>query len=140
MDSTPKSSQENKSIIDQFTPDILGLFWITDESLNRTLKNFSELNYLFDGLLSEYLYSREKETGYAHIFFSQNFNYKIFIAHLKSQNLTKSQLAGDIDEQISLITNDSSERKTILILNETSEQWLQELQKRYSKFEFKSLT
>jgi hypothetical protein len=126
-----------KNTLDQFTPEIIGLFWMTPESLSRSLPFFSELNYLFDGLISEFLFEREKESEQAHIFFTQNFGQKFFLAHINTKGQTKSQIAGDIDEQISLITQNKEDRRTILIFDLTSDQWINEMQKRYSQFVFK---
>lgn len=130
-----------KNTLDQFTPDIIGIFWMSPESLSRSLPYFSELNYLFDGLISEFLFEREKESEKAHIFFTQNFGQKFFLAHINTKGQTKSQIAGDIDEQISLITQSKEDKredcKTILIFDLTSDLWMNELQKRYSQFEFK---
>ena len=55
----PNSTQVKISVLDQFSPDVLGIFWITNEDLNRDLSNFEDFNYLFDGLISQYLYRSE---------------------------------------------------------------------------------
>lgn len=139
------SLTNNTTILDQFTPLVLGLFWLTKEDLNRDLQGFDQFNYLFDGLISQYLYgSLEVQTDkHAHIFFTENFHNRIFLAHLKSKDLTKSQLASDIDEQIALVPKSSgntTERKIILVLDKTDHGWLSELKKRYSQFEFRELS
>lgn len=137
----PTSLLNNTAILDQFTPEVLGLFWLTKEDLNRDLPGFEQFNYLFDGLISQYLYgSLEIQSDkHAHIFFTENFHNRIFLAHLKSKDLTKSQLASDIDEQIALVPK-SADRKIILVLDKTDHGWLVELKKRYSQFDFKELT
>lgn len=128
-----------KSVIDQFTPDILGVFWITDEELSRDLLGFDEFNYLFDGLISQYLYgqsvSKDKALPRSNIFFTQNFGQRIFLAHIKQD----SETAGVLDEQIALIQENSGERKKIFIFNKTSKNWVDDLKKRYPKFEFHAL-
>lgn len=135
-----KSSKPERTILDQFTPEVLGIFWITRDELSRELLGFDDFNYLFDGLISQYLYGQEKTSEkHAHIFFTQNFNHKLFLAHLRTKDFTKSQVAGDIDEQIALLQGSDSARKTILIFNKTEHEWLPELKKRYSQFEFKEL-
>lgn len=128
------------SIIDQFTPDVLGIFWVTQEALSLDLSNFEEFNYLFDGLISQYVYGQEANSDkHAHIFFTENYNARIFLAHLCTKNVTKSQIAGDIDEQIALIQAAKSENKVIYILDKTQNQWHSELKKRYPQFEFRVL-
>lgn len=135
-----KSARPALSILDQFTPEVLGIFWLTRDELARDLIGFDDFNYLFDGLISQYLYGQEIESNkHAHIFFTQNFNDKVFLAHLKTKDLTKSQISGDIDEQIALLNASNPSRKTILIFDKTEHQWLPELKKRYSQFEFKEL-
>ena len=136
----PTSKRANLSILDQFTPGVLGIFWITREELNRDLQGFESFNYLFDGLISQYLYGEENNNEkHAHIFFTENYNDRIFLAHLRTKDLTKSQIAGDIDEQIALILASKNEDKTILVFDKTDDQWHSELKKRYPQFEFRVL-
>ncbi len=136
----PNSTRVKLSVLDQFTPDVLGIFWITSEDLNRDLSNFEDFNYLFDGLISQYIYGQETTTDkHAHIFFTENFNSKIFLAHLRTRDLTKSKIATDIDDQIALLQASKSEKKIIYILNKTSEDWLTELIKRFPQFDFRPL-
>ena len=135
-----KGQKTSLSILDQFTPEVLGMFWITRDDLGRELIGFDDFNYLFDGLLSQYLYGQENSSNkHAHIFFTENFNKKIFLAHLKTKEFSKSQVAGDIDEQISLVSVKELERKIILVFDKTDDNWTTELIKRYAKFEFKEL-
>ncbi len=134
------NTKTSPNILDQFTPEVLGIFWVTSAELSRELAGFDDFNYLFDGLLSQYLYGQETTSNqHAHIFFTQNFNNKVFLAHLRTKDLTKSQISGDIDEQVALIEAKNPARKTILILDKTSDEWMPELKKRYSQFEFKAL-
>lgn len=134
-------SDNLKIVIDQFTPDILGLFWVTDEELDRDLLGFDEFNYLFDGLISQYLYGQKEintdlDLNKTNIFFTKNFNNKIFLAHIKSH----TGIAGTIDEHFALIQNDkTSVRKRILLFNTTARELSSDLQRRYPHFEFKSL-
>jgi hypothetical protein len=135
-----KISTNLRFVIDQFTPDILGVFWITNEVLSRDLLGFDEFNYLFDGLISQYLYGKTMGEGVvlprSNIFYTKNFNQNIFLAHIKQDG----EIAGVLDEQIALIQeNTSNNRKIILILNNTSTNWVSNLQKRYPKFDFHDL-
>jgi hypothetical protein len=123
-------------ILDQFTPDILGAFWITDGELSRELPCFAEFNYLFDGLVSQYLFGNEKSVlPRANIFFTQNFAQKIFLSHIKNEG----DLSSHLDEQISIVKSTNDERNKILVLNQASRDWSLELQKRYPQFEFTKL-
>ncbi|MDO9181071.1 MAG: hypothetical protein Q7U04_01620 [Bacteriovorax sp.] len=128
-------------VIDQFTPDILGVFWITNEELNSELLGFNEFNYLFDGLISQYLYGQNIDASDIHlersnVFFTLNFNQKLFLAHFKVHN----EMAGSLDEQIALIQeNKNSDRKNILVFNLTEKNWGSDLEKRYPQFNFMNL-
>ena len=137
----PSNIESNlKTVVDQFTPNIIGVFWITNEELSRDLLGFDEFNYLFDGLISQYLYGQEKTANapasdLSNVFFTNNFNQKLFLAHLKMN----SSVAGILDDQIGLIQkNKTIERNKILIFNQTEKNWGQDLQKRYPQFEFQS--
>ena len=135
------SIDQNVTILDQFTPLVLGVFWITRDELNRDLAGFDSFNYLFDGLISQYLYGQDDhKEKHAHIFFTKNYQDRIFLAHLNAKDVTKSQIAGDIDEQIALIQATKSENKIILVLDSTDHEWVSELKKRYPQFEFRALS
>lgn len=136
----PSNQTDNlKAVIDQFTPEVLGVFWITDEELSLDLHGFDEFNYLFDGLISQYLYGQkstgEKQLPRANIFFTNNFDKKLFLAHIKHEG----DISGILDDQVALIQENSKERRKVLIFNKTSKNWMVELKKRYSQFEFFSL-
>lgn len=134
------STRSNITILDQFTPEVLGLFWFTRDELERELVGFEQFNYLFDGLISQYLYGKETQTDkHAHIFFTENFQSRIFLAHLKTKDFTKSQLASDIDEQIALVSPSKENRKIILVFDKTEHAWTTELKKRYPQFDFREL-
>ena len=132
------------SILDQFTPHILGVFWFTNEDLGRELSGFDDLNYLFDGLISQYIYGKEKAIRHAHIFFTKNFNEKIFLTHLKTQELNKAQVMANIHDHIILIEGSKKDleekRKTILVLDKTHHEFILELKKNYPHFEFQALS
>lgn len=131
------NSLNTPSILDQFNPEVLGVFWLTRDELNRDLIGFDELNYLFDGLISQYLYGlTEKKAEHAHIFFSENFKARIFLAHLKTKDITKSQIASEIDEHLALIPPSENHRKKILVFDKTEHNWINELKKRYPQYDF----
>jgi hypothetical protein len=128
-------------IIDQFVPDILGIFWITDKELSRDLTGFDEFNYLFDGLISQSLYGQEGNTSAVNLekpnfFFNYNFNQKIFLAHIKMNN----EIYGILDEHIAIVQeNKRTDSKKILLYNITPKDVSGHLLKRYPQFEFKKL-
>lgn len=143
---TTKTLDHLKLITDQFTPEVLGVFWITNQTLSRELAGFEEFNYLFDGLISQYLYGQAEtkpslDLNKSNIFFTNNFNQRLFLAHLKMNETAGAQgVASVLDEQIAVIQSSKTEnRKTILILNQTEKNWGSDLEKRYPQFIFKSL-
>jgi hypothetical protein len=125
-----------QKVTDAFTPEVLGAFWITDKELSGDLPGFHAFNYLFDGLLSQYLFGLEdKVLLRSNIFFTKNFNHQIFLAHIKMD----SDMHSALDEQIALIQENSGARKKVLIFNQTKDDWKGRLEKRYPKFEFVEL-
>ncbi len=135
-----KSNLHLVNFIDQFTPEILGAIWITEEDLGSDLIGFDELNYLFDGLISQYLYGKagideDKHLERPNTFFTSNFKLKLCLVHVKIQNIQ----AGLLDDQMVLFneTDTESTRNKILIINSTSSShWGTDLQKRYPQFQF----
>lgn len=123
-------------LIDQVTPEIIGIFWLTSSSLDRSLTGFDQFNYLFDGLLSQFLYGENVAEKRANIFFTDNFSKTLFLAHLKTEGASQSEISGDIDEQIALIQSNVQGRSKILVLQDTTNDWAMELQKRYVQFTF----
>lgn len=128
-----------KTLTDLATPEIVGIFWITTRGLDRSLEGFDQLNYLFDGLLSQFLYGEEVTSRRANLFFTDNFNKSLFLAHIKTEGASKSEISGEIDEQVALIQSHASDRNKILVIQDTDHNWLNELDKRYSQFKFISL-
>ena len=135
----PSSLESNlKTVIDLFTPDILGVLWITSEELSRDLLGFDELNYLFDGLISQYLYGQQKlgveiNIHKSNIFFTKNFNQNIFLTHIEFND----NLENAINNQMTLvIENKNGERNKIIVLNQTESKLSSDLFKSYPQFEF----
>lgn len=130
------TNSDSSSLVDLVTPETIGLFWITNSSLNRELKGFEEINYLFDGLISQFLFGQSVVEKRANIFFTDNFSKTLFLAHITAEGASKSEIAGDIDEQVALIQSNMQGRIKILILQDTTHDWAAELSKRYDQFTF----
>ncbi len=126
-------------LIDQVTPEIIGIFWLTTQPLDRSLQGFDQLNYLFDGLLSQFLFGENVVEKRANIFFTDNFSKTLFLAHLKIEGASKSEISGDIDEQIALIQANMQGRTKILVIQDTKVDWMSDLTKRYDQFNFVDL-
>ena len=132
-------NQQLSQVTDQFTPEIIGILWISNDELGLNLKGFEEFNYLFDGLLSLYLYGEESKNtkkSDTNIFFTKNFNHHLFLIHLKiGQNISES-----IQTQLALIEKrENKNRKTILIFNQTDSKLQSTLEKSYPSLVFRNL-
>ncbi len=123
-------------LLDHVTPEVIGIFWLTSKPLDRALLGFDQLNYLFDGLLSQFIYGENITDKRSNIFFTDNYSKTLFLAHIKTEGASPSELSGDIDEQIALVQSNIQGRFNILVVQDTTNDWLKELQKRYDQFTF----
>jgi hypothetical protein len=128
-------SNHFQTILDLISPDVEAIFWMTEEKLNRELKYFDEINYLFDGLISETLFDEEKKVETNLIFFTKNFGHDLKLFHLHGKDIQ----SGTIDELLATVKKQENKKPTIVILNSTQKKWEDELPKRYHQFQFKSL-
>jgi len=126
-----------KNVIDQFTPNIRGILWITQEQLSQNLMGFNEFNYLFDGLLSQFIYGQIENQALlnTNIFFTQNFDKTLFLAHIE-MNI---DIKNNVNQQLKLISESSDERKKIIIYDTTEKIKMLELAETYPQFEFTQL-
>jgi hypothetical protein len=133
-----KLSPELKVVLDLFTPDVLGVLWITNEELNRDLPAFSEFNYLFDGLISQYLYGQveDKHLERKNTFFTKNFNKLVFLVHSKLGSETKNELFEHMDI---LHYNQTEERRKVLILDTANSGLIQQLKEKFPQFLFQEI-
>jgi hypothetical protein len=134
-----KLSTELKIVIDLFTPDVLGVLWITEQELSRELPAFSEFNYLFDGLISQYLYGQQVEDKHLerkNTFFTKNFNKLVFLVHTKFGTNSKDALFEHIDI---LHYNQTEERRKILLLDSVNSGLLHQLKEKYPQFLFQEI-
>jgi hypothetical protein len=133
-----KLSPELKVVLDLFTPDVLGVLWITNEELNRDLPAFSEFNYLFDGLISQYLYGQveDKHLERKNTFFTKNFNKLVFLVHSKFSSETKTELFEHMDI---LHYNQTEERRKILILDTANSELILQLKEKFPQFLFQKI-
>ena len=119
---------------DSVTPETLGIFWFTGDPLKSMPRPFAALNYFLDGLLDHspaVLESQRKN-----FFVSNNFGQNFFIAHLQQNS---GQFKRDVEELMGLVQGLKRQQKKILILNFTSENYLEHLQKNYADFIFEQL-
>jgi hypothetical protein len=122
-------------LVEKITPDIKGVLWITQEDLSLDLNGFNQFNYLFDGLISEYIIETKNVSELkSKIFYTKNFSNNLWLIHLNG-----SQISSQIDEHMALISNVLDDNNKFIIINETYKKWEDELPKRYPQYKFISL-
>jgi hypothetical protein len=101
-------ANNNPLLLDRLTPTVLGAIWIGDTFLDISTPGFTELNYIFDGLLSQsiHLYSEEQKNEPLS-FFTKNFGENFFLYYLN----------GKVKFPMTLPMAPSENRNTILIIN-----------------------
>lgn len=119
-----------KNLLHKITPDIGAIFWITDKPLTSELNLYNDFDYIYDGLISHYLFENKSKTECTS-FCTQSFGNPLWLIHISPE-----AHSGTIDEQFFLLNKDEFQDKKILIVSEENKKWEQELPKRYAKFQF----
>ncbi len=73
-----------QNFIANIDENISGIIWLTQGPIKSQSPYFSELNYLFDGLIAHSL--KEFENTKSAVFFTLNFDKRIFLIHADSVN------------------------------------------------------
>lgn len=132
---------KTNSFNDQVNANALGIIWISPNELTNKTPGFIELNYLLDGLLSMYVSNPDKDqTKGIDSFFTKSFGKTFFLIHLNTHTQDKAKTIELLKEQIALINSLKSENKTILTLDLTNDQFINEIKGHFQSLEFKSLT
>jgi len=101
-------ANNNPKILDRLTPEFQGAIWVGNGPLDTNLPGFPELNYLFDGLISqsiaEYSLSERKKSL---SFFTKNFGENFFLHYYVE--ISKFP--------VSILDNKLSHRNKVLIIN-----------------------
>lgn len=101
----------NPQLLDRLPPHTLGAIWIGEKALDLTTPGFSELNYVFDGLISQTIhqYSNEQKSNQLS-FFTKNFGENFFLYYFMEK----------IKFPIVVPIMPTNNRNTILIINSTN--------------------
>jgi len=122
------------------TPEVLGLFWLTNDDLIKKPKYFHSIDYLLDGLLTNYLnieqqneFSRQKK-----FFVSSSFGHPFFVSHIHLGST-------DIQEELIEIMNIATplkriEHQKIVIIDNSTENISAFLDKKFKDFSFVNLS
>ena len=110
----------------------------TKQELNRDLPAFFEFNYLFDGLISQYLYGQieDKHLERKNTFFTKNFDKLFFLVHTMLTENSKKELSEHIDI---LHYNQTEERRKILVLDTADSGLIKQLKDKYPQFLFQEI-
>ncbi len=133
-------TRPSNKILDQISSDAAGVIWISEGPIDLKVDFFDEFNYLFDGLLSQFLKNNDKHTDLAlNSFHTTNFGKSLFLVHINTLKLDKKKVSELLQEQVSLISAMKNENKLILTLNQSKEDWISDLKSHFQRFEFKNL-
>ena len=136
----------DKSIKDYISPQTLGILWLSDRSLLEFSDYFYELDYLLDGLLTNYHHqiAKDRKTTDKNFFVSQSFGGPFFLGHLIKDG-DKGNANKDYDEIISMASALNSEkivgesRNNILLLGDVPKSTKQYLEKSFKKYKFETM-
>ena len=125
-------ANHNPQLLDRLTPATLGAIWIGDSALDSTTLGFSELNYIFDGLISQtiHLYSKEQKSSPLS-FFTKNFGENFFLYYVVEK----------VTFPIVLPIAPTENRNKILIINSSSNKKIpiETFEKKLPGFQFELL-
>lgn len=128
------------SVRDQIHSDALGVIWLTQGPLSMDQKAFYEFNYIFDGLLGEFLTNADKPTlGALNSFYTESFGKTFFLIHINTETESKKKISDLLIDQVSLAGALKNSNKLILTLDETKASWIPELKATFQNFEFKAI-
>lgn len=101
-------ANSNPQLLDRLTPAFQGAIWIGGGALDITVSGFSELNYLFDGLLSQAVYQYSPEQKKIPLsFFTKSFGENFFLYYFIKE----------VNFPIFLPMSPTENRNKILIIN-----------------------
>ena len=121
----------DSSLLKKIDNEVGGIFWITNSQLSDSSIFFNDLDYIFDGLISEFLFQNKEKTAKTNTFCTKSFGSNLWLVQIDS-NTSSS----DIDEQVALIS--STTNKKIIIVGDTNSKWFNEIPKRYTQIKFES--
>ncbi len=126
-------------LIEQITFKTIGILWITKVELNRKLKYFEQLNYLFDGLLvksSQDKIASSKPTP-EHFFIGTSFGHPLMLIHLEAGEKKISE--NIFTDAMKLFQSNADENNNeILIIDECNNtKLLEKVSSQFSQFTFK---
>lgn len=121
--------------LDPFTS---GIFWVTQHSLKERPIYFNELDYFFEGMISENLKRIEKKEiveDPKNFFITRHFGRGFFLAHLVSSLANRSSWLSQFKP---LIESQVKPEQKILFIGEVPpDKWMKDLKKEFPEIEMK---
>jgi translation initiation factor IF-1 len=132
--SQKKGPKVKTTILNHLTPEILGVFWVTDEDLVKRPQNFETFDYLLDGLLTCYYqnYKDNEISDGKNFFVTSSYNEQMFVGHLKNGKTILSE----IQDLMNVVKVLKSDKVKVLICNQTKDQIKKQVEKKYKNYEF----
>lgn len=109
-------ANSNSQLLDRLTPAFQGAIWIGDKILDHSIPGYPELNYIFDGLISQtiHLYSVDQKKEKLS-FFTKNFGNNFFLYYF----------ATEVKFPLVLPNIPTEDRNKVLIINSTANKKIQ---------------
>ncbi len=134
------NSQEDTNLQNELTPETLGAFWFTNNSLAQRPKLFYHLDYFFDGLLYKHVYNgktKKADSSSKILFISKSFERPIFLCHMQHSN--KQDLYEEMINVFDVLKTMINSRRKVLILNGTSKGYYKYLNLNFPNIEYKNI-
>ncbi|EQC50154.1 hypothetical protein M899_2844 [Bacteriovorax sp. BSW11_IV] len=103
----------------QLTPDLAGLIWITDEKLLDRPNGFNELDYFFDGLLTQFAAQPEVPSFKTTFFSTESFGNDFSLTHLQPG---EEKIEKDLENIMGLLHKKDALNRPVAVLNLSSKQ------------------
>lgn len=146
MESPVADQSQFQLLQDRLTPDILGVFWATQESLIEKPTPFAALDYFLDGLLTSFHHQKmdpsyrvsevHKKNYGKNFFITESFGEPFFVGHI---SVSSEKLNDNIHDLITMAKSIAPEKKSILVVDNSTKKILAYLRKKYPTFKFTSL-
>jgi hypothetical protein len=123
---------DSQILQDSITPEVLGIFWLTDSCLTERPHLFNELDYFCNGLLTRY----QTETNNAqkkNFFVSKSYGAPLFLGQFQNSSNIEQE---DFNQFMYLSKSLNSDKKTILLINLENTKYQDWLTQNFSEYNF----
>ncbi len=126
-------------MLDLVTAQVRGIIWLTDKPIRELPKYFTDLDYLFDGIISKKISNDESELGVfeKNLFSGKSFDKDLLLIQFWGSDANK--ISKELLDAVSLVPT-AHEGATILVLGEKSSQFPEKSFKSKFKIKYQILT